>query len=65
MRKLVRHKVVVTLDTGDAFSGILWASRREVLVLRNAAQVVRGGTVPADGEVVVPRDRVAYVQVLD
>lgn len=63
MRKLIRKQVVVTLDTGDAFTGILWAKRREVLVLRSAAQVVPGGTVAADGEVVVPRHRVAYIQV--
>lgn len=64
MRRLIRKEILVTLDTGDAFRGILWQARREVLVLRNAAQVLAGGTVSADGEVVVPRGRVSFVQVL-
>lgn len=64
MRSMLRKQVTVTLDTGDGFTGILWKIHREVLVLRNAAQVVPGGTVPADGEVVVPRPRVAFWQVL-
>lgn len=63
-RRLVRRAVVVNLDNGDAFRGILFEQRGPLLVLRNAEVVIPGGARPVDGEVVVERARVTFIQVL-
>jgi small nuclear ribonucleoprotein (snRNP)-like protein len=63
-RTAVRRKVVVNLRTGRAFVGILWAQRGPLLVLRNVV-MHEPGTAPAqmDGEVVVERHEVEFIQV--
>lgn len=63
-RGLVRRNVVVNLRTGRAFAGILWAQRGPLLVLRNATMHEPGATpTPVDGEVVVERIEVEFIQV--
>lgn len=63
-RTLERRRVVVNMNGGRAFAGILWARRGPLLVLRNAVMHEPGGaTVPLDGEVVVERARVEFIQV--
>ncbi|MFI9012592.1 hypothetical protein ACIGZI_01000 [Streptomyces griseus] len=48
-----------------AFSGILWAKRGPLLVLRDAALLEAGREPqPVDGEVIVERTRVEFMQVL-
>lgn len=63
-RTAVRKRVVVNLDE-KAFSGILWARRGPLLVLRDA-QLLEAGRAPqpVDGEVVIERTRVEFMQVL-
>lgn len=67
-RRLRRRAVVVNLTTGRAFRGILWAKRGPLLVLRSAEIVesssVGSTSMPVDGEVVVERRFVEFVQVL-
>ncbi|MFJ3794944.1 hypothetical protein ACIPSJ_01510 [Streptomyces sp. NPDC090088] len=48
-----------------AFSGILWAKRGPLLVLRDA-ELLEAGRVPqpVDGEVVIERSKVEFTQVL-
>ncbi|MFJ4322244.1 hypothetical protein ACIP3A_03860 [Streptomyces tricolor] len=48
-----------------AFSGVLWAKRGPLLVLRDA-QLLEAGRAPqaVDGEVVIERARVEFTQVL-
>lgn len=60
----VRRPAVVTLRTGVSFQGLVWSVDRELMVLREAAIVTPDGPAPADGEVVVERSQVDYVQVL-
>lgn len=63
-RGLVRRQVVV--NTAErAFAGVLWARRGPLLVLRNVV-VHEPGTQPqeVDGEVVVERARVEFIQVV-
>lgn len=60
----LRRRVVVNLDTGDAFRGVLWARKGPLLVLRDVEAVIANGSMPIDGEVVVERARVSFVQVL-
>jgi hypothetical protein len=63
-RTAVRKRVVVNL-ADKAFSGILWAQRGPLLVLRDV-QLLEAGREPqaVDGEVVVERAKVEFTQVL-
>lgn len=63
-RTAIRRRVVVNL-ADKAFSGILWAKRGPLLVLRDATLLHPGAPdTPVDGEVVVERSRVEFMQVL-
>lgn len=60
-----RRKVLVTLKTGEAFSGVLYAADRDALVLRDAVALAygpRSENVPVEGEAVILRADVAYMQ---
>jgi hypothetical protein len=60
----VRKRVVVNL-ADKAFTGILWAKRGPLLILRNAELLEAGRPAqPVDGEVVVERSKVEFTQVL-
>lgn len=63
-RTAVRKRVVVNLPD-KAFRGVLWAKRGPLLVLRDA-ELLEAGRPPQalDGEVVVERSRVEFIQVL-
>lgn len=61
------RQVVVNTRTDRAFRGVLWRKRWGYLVLRNAELVKAGGggeTVRMDGEVVIDRTNVDFIQVL-
>jgi hypothetical protein len=63
---LLRTVLVNLIEDRDtALKGVLWQSRGPWFVLRDVA-IVRPGLAPAamDGEVVVHRRNVAFVQVL-
>lgn len=60
VRRHVRRKCLVTLKDGQAFSGVLWEADRRLIVLRDATVAETG--VPVDGEVLLHRSDVAYVQ---
>lgn len=63
-RTAVRKRVVVNL-ADKAFSGILWAKRGPLLVLRDVKLLEAGREPqPVDGEVIVERARVEFMQVL-
>lgn len=64
-RLAIHRRVIVNLTTGTAFAGILWDQRGDVVVLRGAALLEAGREpVPVDGDVLIERARVDYVQVL-
>lgn len=63
-RSLIRRSVVVNLMSGRSFRGVLWAKRGPLLVLRDATLLDGGQTMTVDGEVVVERRMVEWVQVL-
>lgn len=60
----VRRRVLVNLDDGRAFDGILWARRGPLLVLRDARLLDPAApeAVATDGEVVIERRRVVFIQ---
>lgn len=63
MDRLERHQVVVTLADGTAFEGVLYDTDATSVLLKNAAALGRGGErTPADGDVILPRNHIAYLQ---
>lgn len=52
-----------TDDPGTAIKGVLWSSRGPWLTFRDCA-ILKAGASPAklDGEIVIHRDRVAFLQ---
>ena len=64
-RTAVRRTVVVSLVDGRAIRGVLWARRGPLLVLRGA-QLLEPSAQPVDmdGEIVIERARVDFVQVV-
>jgi hypothetical protein len=63
MRSHLRYRLVVTTHEQATWDGVLIDADDRTLVLRDVEAVQTDGTrVPADGEVLVPRVDVAYVQ---
>lgn len=60
----LREKVIVTLKSGEAFSGLLWEADDKVWVLRDAVAigVASKPSVGVDGEVILLADTVAFAQ---
>ena len=58
------RRVMVNLTSGSAIDGILWDERAPLLVLRDANLHGEGGSAPLDGDVIIERDRIAFVQVV-
>lgn len=64
-RVRTRRRVLVNLDTGRTFSGVLWRKNGEWLVLKDAEMIERGNApVAVDGEVLIERSRIEFVQAL-
>lgn len=63
-RLMVRKRVLVSLRSGNALTGVLWQRRGRLLVLKSAS-LHEPGAAPAviDGDVVVDRAQVEHVQV--
>lgn len=59
-----KSSVIVTLQSGATFEGVLFDFDRHALVLRDAKLLSAGQRAPVavDGEVVLLRDRVEYMQ---
>lgn len=62
LRSRLHEVFIVTLDDATAFRGLLYAADDRSLVLRDAQLVSGDGPTPVDGEVVLPRARVLYLQ---
>jgi hypothetical protein len=61
----VLRSVLLNLKTGEALSGVLWSTNGPWFVLRQASALTVGSKPAAiDGEAVVHRDNIAFVQVL-
>ena len=61
----LRRRVLVNLKTGKAVAGVLWTRRRRLLVLKDATLYEgREAPVSIDGDVVIERSNVDFVQVL-
>jgi small nuclear ribonucleoprotein (snRNP)-like protein len=63
VRSHLRHRLVVTLKSGEAFDGVLFEADPEAWVLRNANAVGHDGkTLPVDGEVLILTADIAFAQ---
>lgn len=64
-RTVLLRRVVVNLTDGSALSGVLYRQDGPLLVLKNAEHLERGQQpLPIDGDTVVERDRVLFIQAL-
>lgn len=62
-RIVVQRRVVVNLKTGSAIEGVLIKRSGPLLLLRDVVvHDVEGGSNPADGEFVIERPNVDYIQ---
>lgn len=62
-RLVVRRRVLVNLTTGQAIEGVLLRQSGPLLVIVNAIlHEPNAEPAPLDGEAVVERDRVAFIQ---
>ena len=66
MRRLIRREVIITKKSdGRSIMGILWSRWFGVWTLKRAkVEADDGNLVPADGEVVVMKENIDFVQVL-
>lgn len=63
VRSRLRDRVIVTLKSGVAFSGVLVEADAKSFILRDAqALTPHDSPVPVDGELVVARPDVDYLQ---
>lgn len=60
----MNRRIVVNLSSGSAIDGVLWDDRGPLVVLRDANLHSDGGSAPLDGDVIIERDRIAFVQVV-
>lgn len=65
LRQRLREVFIVTMSDGSAFRGVLYSLDRRSVILRDC-EAMRAGTdgqhVPVDGELVLPRERISYMQ---
>lgn len=62
-RQLTRRRIIVNLVDGTSLDGILFRQDGPLLVLKNATYLAPDSPpAPLDGDVVVERDRVLFIQ---
>jgi hypothetical protein len=62
-RHRIYDRVVLNTRDGQAFDGVLYGWRGELVLLRDARLLREGHAVKLDGEVIFNRDAVAFIQV--
>lgn len=60
--RLVRRTIVVHMTDGQSIRGVLAGEYRDCLVLIHASYLGSESVTKVDGEVVVPRERVGWIQ---
>ena len=58
------HTVVVHTTTQSSMRGVLTGTYKDSLVISHAEFLAGDTTTSIDGEVVIPRDKVAWIQTL-
>lgn len=62
IRQALRDRFVVTMSGGESFEGLLLEADEKTLHLVEARALDGKSTVPVDGALFLPRDRVSYLQ---
>ncbi len=62
LEKLERSSIVAHLTTGASIRGVLVAVHRDCIVLDHAAWLGSEGAELIDGEAIIPRERLAWMQ---
>lgn len=63
LKERLRDRFVVTLVTGESFDGLLNDADDKTVVMVNAGVLRDGGALaPVDGELVLRRESIAYMQ---
>ena len=62
LKARLREEFVITLVDGTAWRGVLYAVDAKTIVLREAAAMSENVRGPVDGELLLPRDRIDYMQ---
>lgn len=62
LRARLREEFIVTLHDGTSWQGLLYAVDERTVVLHRAQAIVEGGTKPVDGELLLGRTEIAYMQ---
>lgn len=67
LRRLRARTVIVTTRQPDdrSIRGVLTGLHRDCLVLTHATYLAEATRAPMGGEVLIPREQVAYVQTVD
>lgn len=64
-RNVTRRSGIVNLKSGRTFRGIIWKQSGPLIVLRHAEMLEVGRQpVPVDGEVVIQRDEIDFIQLM-
>ena len=60
----VLRRVIVSLKSGNSVRGYVSAYRRDYLVLKSAEMLRAQGVIPMDGELLIERSNVDFIQVI-
>lgn len=63
-RLAMSKRVMVNLLSGSAIDGILWDDRGSLIVLRDGNLHSEGGSAPLDGDILIEREQINFVQVV-
>lgn len=65
-RLVIRRRVLVQLHSGRAFTGVLYRRRGRLIVLKSAEMLEPNNQpTPMDGDVILDRGEIEYVQAAD
>jgi small nuclear ribonucleoprotein (snRNP)-like protein len=62
LKQYLRERFVVTLKTGETFDGLLDDWDTQTVQLVNPVAVGEKARVQVDGQILLPRDQIAYMQ---
>lgn len=65
IRELTAETVAVHISDGTSIRGVLTGAYSDVVVLRHASYLTEGSEVPIDGEALVPRSQIVFIQRVD
>lgn len=62
--RLIRREVIINTKSDKAFRGVLWSRWFGVYVLKQAQLLAKGSVVDIDGEVVILKQDIDFIQVV-